>query len=64
MENFPEKFQRYEKEPWYSRGLRVIPVDNYLIFYILDKEAGIASVIRVMYGGRNVDDQLNNHTEM
>jgi toxin ParE1/3/4 len=62
LENFPEKFRVYGKEPWYSKGLRVMPVDNYLVFYILDKEAGIVTVIRVMYAGRNVDDQLKNHT--
>jgi toxin ParE1/3/4 len=41
-----------------------MPVDNYLVFYIPDKEAGIVTVIRVMYAGRNVDDQLKNHTVM
>jgi toxin ParE1/3/4 len=64
LENFPEKFRAYGKEPWHSRGLRVMPVDNYLVFYIPDKEAGIVTVIRVMYAGRNVDDQLKNHTVM
>ena len=64
LEEFPEKFRPYEKEPWYSRGLRVMPVDNYLVFYILDKDAGIVTVIRVMYAGRDVDHQLNSHTVM
>lgn len=59
LEKFPEKFRPYEKEPWHSRGLRVMPVDNYLVFYIPDKDAGIVSVIRVMYAGRDVDNQLN-----
>lgn len=59
LEKFPEKFRPYEKEPWHSRGLRVMPVDNYLVFYIPDKNAGIVSVIRVMYAGRDVDNQLN-----
>lgn len=62
LENFPEKFRVYEKEPWHSRGLRVMPVDNYLVFYISDKDARTVTVIRVMYAGRNVDDQLINHT--
>ena len=34
LESMPERFRRYEREPWYSRGLRVLPVDNYLVFYI------------------------------
>ncbi len=39
-----------------------MPVDNYLVFYIPDKDTGIVTVIRVMYEGRNVENQLNNHT--
>jgi len=64
LEKFPEKFRPYEKEPWHSRGLRVMPVDNYLVFYIPDKEAGLVTVIRVMYSGRDVDVQLKDHTAM
>jgi plasmid stabilization system protein ParE len=62
LENYPEKFRAYGKEPWHSRGLHVMPVDNYLVFYIPDKDAGVVTVIRVMYEGMNVDDQLDNHT--
>lgn len=64
LERFPEKFRPYEKEPWHSRGLRIMPVDNYLVFYIPDKEAGVVTVIRVMYSGRDADTQLKNHTVM
>lgn len=62
LEEFPEKFRHYEKEPWHSRGLRVMPVDNYLVFYIPDKDAGIVTIIRVMYAGRDIDSQLNANT--
>lgn len=41
LEEFPEKFRPYEKEPWHSRGLRVMPVDNYLVFHITNKDVGI-----------------------
>ena len=62
LEKFPEKFRLYEKEPWHSRGLRIMPVDNYLVFYIPDRDAGIVTVIRIMYAGRDIDSQLNDHT--
>ena len=64
LEKFSGKFRLYEKEPWHSRGLRVMPVDNYLVFYIPDKDAGIVTVIRVIYAGRDVDNQLSNYTAM
>lgn len=59
---FPEKFRRYDKEPWHDRGMRVMPVDNYLVFYILDEVAALVTVIRIMYAGRDVDAQLQEHT--
>lgn len=64
LEEFLEKFKLYEKEPWHSRGLRRMPVDNYLVFYIPNQEEVIVTVIRVMYVGRDVDNQLMNLTEM
>ncbi len=62
LDNMPEKFRRYEREPWRSRGLRVSTVDNYLVFYIPDMERQIVTVIRVMYGRRDVDKELKRHT--
>ena len=62
LDHMPEKYRRYEREPWRSRGLRVFPVDNYLVFYIHDEETKIVTVIRVMYGGRDVHKELKRHT--
>ena len=62
LDHMPEKYRMYEREPWRSRGLRVFPVDNYLVFYIPDAETKIVTVIRVMYGGRDVDKELKRHT--
>ena len=58
LELFPEKFKLYEREPWHSRGLRVMPVDNYLVFYIPDKDMEIVTILRVIYKGRDLDNQL------
>ena len=41
-----------------------MPVDNYLVFYIPNKDAGIVTVIRVMYAGRDVAKQLKDYTVM
>ena len=62
LDHMPGKHQRYEKEPWRSRGLRVFPVDNYLVFYIPDTELQIVTVIRVMYGGRDADKEFRCYT--
>ena len=58
----PERFRRYHKDPWYSRGLRIVPVDNYCVFYIPDLSKKIVSIIRVMYGNRDIEAELVKHT--
>ena len=63
LDHMPERFRKYEKEPWHSRGLHIMPVDNYCVLYIPDMEKAVVSVIRVMYGGRDIDTQLNRYTD-
>ena len=36
LDTMPERYRKYEKEPWKSRRLRVLPVDNYVVLYIPD----------------------------
>lgn len=64
LDQMPERFREYEKEPWHSRGLRIMPVDNYCVLYIPDKEKAVVTIIRVMYGGRDIETQLQKYTKM
>ena len=61
LEQMPMRHRLYEEEPWHSQGLRVLPVDNYLVFYLLDEIIATVSIIRIMYGGRDIDKQLNDN---
>ena len=63
LDHMPKRYRQYELEPWKSRGLRVAPVDNYLVLYILDDDTQVVTIIRVMYGGRDVDTQLKRFTK-
>ena len=59
LEQIPMRYRLYEREPWHSQGLRVLPVDNYLVFYLPDETNATVSIIRIMYGGRDIENQLN-----
>ena len=63
LQQLPERFRVYEKEPWHARGLRVVAVDNYVAFYIPDSTKGIVTIIRVLYGGQNIAEQLDQYTQ-
>ena len=59
LDYMPIRFRAYEKEPWKSRGLRMFPIDNYIIFYIPNDDTKTVTIMRVMYCGRDIDTQLN-----
>lgn len=52
LDELPQRYRRYEDEPWHSRGIRVLPVDNPFV-----KEK-IVRIATVMYSGRNIDEHL------
>ena len=58
LEEMPMRHRLYEEEPWYSQGLRFLPVGNYLVFYLPDEASTTINIIRIMYRGRDVRKQL------
>lgn len=58
LNELPERYRRYETEPWHSLGMRVLPMDNFVVLYIPDLEEKIVRIVIVMYGGRDISEQL------
>ncbi len=59
LEDLPLGYPLYRKEPWKRRGLRFVLIDNYIAYFIPNEKTEIISVVRVMYKGRNTEEQLN-----
>lgn len=60
LHDMSERFRVCDADKWRERNLRIMPVDNYLLFYIPERDTNTVNVIRVMYGGRDIAAQLNN----
>ncbi len=58
LDELPERYRRYETEPWHSLGMRVLPIDNFVILYIPYLEEKAVRIVTVMYGGRDISEQL------
>lgn len=58
LNELPFRHRLFENEPWHTRGIRVMPVDNYLVFYLPVEDKKTVVVIRIMYGGRDIDKQF------
>ena len=51
----PKRYPLHGKGKWRSLGLRRTNVDNFAIFYLPDDAGRIVTIIRILYGGRNID---------
>ncbi len=60
LEQMPERFRVYDKPKWRERNLRIMPVNNYLVFYIPDNNNKTVTILRVMYSGQDIERQLKN----
>ena len=58
LNHLPFRHRLCEFEPWHSLGLRVFPIDNYLIFYLPDEAKATVTIYRIIYGGRDIKAQL------
>lgn len=47
-----------KEEPWHSQGVRFVPVKNYLLFYTVNNETHTVSIARILYGGMDINCQL------
>ncbi len=58
LDTMPERFKVYDKPKWRKRNLRIMPINNYLVFYIPSHDNCTVTVLRIMYGGRNIDNRF------
>lgn len=45
-------------EPWKSMQMHKLPVDNYIIFYLADSHAMTVTIIRIVYGGQDIEGSV------
>lgn len=64
LNQMPRRFRVYDTEPWRSRGLRTMTVDKFVVLYVPDDEKKTVTVIRVLYGGRDIDKEMREYTSL
>lgn len=63
LASMPERNPLYRDEPWHSRGVRFLPVKNYLLLYTVNNETHTVSISRILYGGMDISRQLEETSE-
>ena len=49
----PSRYPLAEEEPWHAEGIRKMPVQNFLVYYLVDEERRAVWVTAVIYGRRD-----------
>lgn len=58
LDTMPLRFPVYDHEPWNTQNLRVTSVKDYLVFYLPNEKNRTVTVVRILYGGRDLEKQL------
>lgn len=59
LDEMPGRYKVYDNEPWKSRGVHIMPVKKYLVFYVIDENSKAVNVFRVIYGSRDIENVLD-----
>ena len=57
--SMPSRFPLTEEEPWRTKGIRKMPVKNFLVYYLVDEEKKTVWITAVIYGSRDQIEALS-----
>ena len=59
LNTMPSSYHLYPTEPWHSRGIHYFSVNDYSIFYHINEDIHIVTVIHIIYGKRDLEKILD-----
>ena len=59
LDFMPSRYAFVEWEPWQSMGMHKVPVNNFVVYYTVNDDSRTVTVIRIFYGGRNMENIIN-----
>ena len=58
LDHMPERYRVYEKGIERNPEIRILTVNRYVILYQPDESRKLVKILRVIYGGRNIEAEL------
>jgi toxin ParE1/3/4 len=58
LEELPERYSPVQDKYLAAKGIRKLPVDNYLIFYTVNRSTNTVNIARVLHGRRDWESLL------
>lgn len=61
LDFMPARYALVDWKPWHSMKMHQLPVDNFIVYYLVDDEKMTVTVARVIYGGRDIKGIINSN---
>ncbi len=61
--SMPERYTLVDWEPWHSIKMHRVIVDNYIVFYLVDNCEAVVDIVRIFYGGRDIEGNVKASAE-
>lgn len=58
LDFMPMRYTLVEWEPWKSKKMHKVPVDNYVVYYTVNDDTFEVTVIRIFYSGQDVENSI------
>ena len=49
------RYALVEWKPWHSMKMHQLPVDNFIVYYLVDDKEMAVTIVRVFYSGRDIE---------
>ena len=59
LDFMPARYALVDWEPWHSMKMHQLPVDNFIVYYLIDDKERTVTVARIFYGGRDIEGIIN-----
>ena len=56
LDALPGRHPVVDWEPWQSMGMHRFTVEDFLLFYLIDQSTRTVTLVRIVYGGRDLQN--------
>jgi toxin ParE1/3/4 len=59
----PMRYGIVDWEPWKSMKIHKLPIDNYIVFYLADSNLYTVTIVRIVYGGQDIEGNVKSEQQ-
>jgi toxin ParE1/3/4 len=63
LDFMPMRYSVVDWEPWKSMQMHKLPVDNYIVFYLVDSNLYTVTIIRIVYGKQDIEGNVKSEQQ-